>query len=332
MDYRQVARQLLLALRGHRSQVQWSRWLGYRSNVAYAWESGRRWPTAAETLRAAQRSGVDVEDALTQFFGERPAWLEELEPSDPLAVAKLIDTLRGKVSVSDLARRAELSRYSVSRWLSARTQPRLPDFLRVIQAASLRMVDLVAVLVDPSEVPEISELWDRLEARRHGAAAHPWTQALIRALELEEYLALPAHRPGWIAARLGIAPALEATCLSFLEETGQIAWRETHFRPEAIAVDTRPLRSVNQRLKSHWTQVAVDKIEQGAPGQFSYNVFSVSREDFERIREMHLAYFRALRSVVSESDPCEVVAVANVQLFELAPDSSDGAQPGVEPA
>lgn len=318
MDYDQAARQILLALRGRRSQVQWSRWLGYKSNVAYAWESGRRWPTAAETLRAAGRSGIDVGAALTQFFGTRPPWLEELEPSDPAAVARLIDDLRGKVSVSDLARRAGLSRYSVSRWLSGKTQPRLPDFLRVIQAASLRMVDLVAVLVDPAEVPELAELWERLEARRHGAAKHPWTQALIRALELDEYLALPAHRPGWIAARLGIAPELEATCLSFLERTGQIAWHDTHFRPEAVAVDTRPQPSVNQQLKSHWASVAVDKIEQGAPGQFSYNVFSVSRADFERIREMHLAYFRALRSVVSESAPCEVVAVANVQLFELA--------------
>ena len=38
-DIERVARQLLIALRGKRSQVQWSRRLGYKSNVAYAWES-----------------------------------------------------------------------------------------------------------------------------------------------------------------------------------------------------------------------------------------------------------------------------------------------------
>ena len=57
VDIERIARGLLRELRGRRSQVQWSRRLGYRSNVAYAWESGRRWPTAAETLRAAGRSG-----------------------------------------------------------------------------------------------------------------------------------------------------------------------------------------------------------------------------------------------------------------------------------
>jgi hypothetical protein len=54
-----------------------------------------------------------------------------------------------------------------------------------------------------------------------------------------------------------------------------------------------------------------------AEGQYSYNVFTVSEVDFERIREAHLAYFHALRAIVAESEPAEVVAVANVQLFPL---------------
>ena len=331
MDYTLVARQLLLALRGHRSQVQWSRWLGYRSNVAYAWESGRRWPTAAETFRAAGRSGIDVHASLERFYGVRPPWLDDLDPSTPEAIARVIDDMRGSATVSDLARRAELSRYSVSRWLSGRTQPRLPDFLRVVQAASLRVVDLVAALVDPKEVPEISELWERLEARRHGAARHPWTQAVLRALELEAYVTSPKHEPGWIAARLGIDPDREATCLSFMEQTGQISWNGTHFRPEPLAVDTGRYPAVDRELKAHWAQVAADQIRAGSPGQFSYNVFAVSRADLERIREMHLDYYYALRTVVGESTPSEVVAVANVQLFALEPLATEPPDPGPRP-
>ena len=77
MDYEQMAMDLLVALRGHRSQVQWSRWLGYRSNVAYSWEKGRRWPTAAETLRAASRAHVDVHQAMVDFAGRHPSWLDQ---------------------------------------------------------------------------------------------------------------------------------------------------------------------------------------------------------------------------------------------------------------
>ncbi len=319
MDHERIARQLLVALRAHRSQVQWSRWLGYRSNVAYTWESGRRWPTAAETLRATGRAGHDLEAGLSRFYGARPPWLDALAPDSPEAVARIIDDLRGQATVSDLARRAGLSRYSVSRWLSARTQPRLPDFLRVVQAASLRAVDWVAAWVDPTTLPEIADVWERLEARRHGAARHPWTQAIVHALELDDYRALPAHEPGWLAQRLGIAPETEATCLEFLELTGQIRRQGAHWVPEMLAVDTRRHPSVGRTLKSHWSRVAADRVEVGAPGQFSYNVFTVSAVDFERIRELHLDYFHALRAIVGESHPDEVVAVANVQLMPLGP-------------
>jgi transcriptional regulator with XRE-family HTH domain len=317
MDFDRIARDLLVALRGRRSQVAWSRRLGYRSNVAYAWESGSRSPTAAETFRAARRAGVDLSAALTRFYGRPPGWLDALDPATPEAVARLLDDLRGSTSITDLARRSGLSRYSLSRWLAGQTQPRLAEFLQLVEAASVRMVDLLAVLVDPATMPSVTEFWTRLEARRRGAAEFPWTQAVVRALELDAYRQLPAHEPGWIAARLGMPAEEEERCLAFLCDTGQVTRTGPHYQVEALAVDTRRHPDIGRRLKAHWTRVAADRVEREAPGQFSYNVFTVSEADFERIRELHLAYFHALRAIVAESEPGERVAVANVQLFAL---------------
>lgn len=325
MEYERIARQLLIALRGRRSQVQWSRRLGYRSNVAYAWESGRRWPTAAETFRAAARSGVDVTAAITRFQGS--AWDGDL--SDPAVVAAMLDDLRGQSTVAEVARRCGVSRFRLTRWLAGQTQPRLPDLLRVVEAASLRLVDLVACLVDPEQVPEIVEEWRRLEVRRRGAALHPWTPAVLRALDLAAYQALPGHVRGWVADAIGVPVEIEDTCLGFLAETGQVGFTGTHYRPSARAVDTRMAPDAGRDLKVHWTGVAADQLRAGAPGQFSYNVFAVSRADLERIRELHLGYFRALRAIVSASAPTEVVAVANVQLFPLG---GGGATPGGTPS
>jgi transcriptional regulator with XRE-family HTH domain len=325
MDFDRIAQDLLVALRGHRSQVAWSRRLGYRSNVAYAWESGNRSPTAAEALRAAGRAGVDLPAALTRFYGRRPPWLDELDPASPAAVARLLDDLRGSASITDLARRSGQSRYSLSRWLGGQTQPRLADFLCLVEAASVRLVDLLAVLVDPATLPSMAALWARVEARRRGAHELPWTQAVLRALELDTYRALPAHVPGWIAGRLGLPREEEDRCLAFLAETGQITWKQDHYQVEALAVDTRRQPDVGQRLKAHWTRVAADRIDRSAGGQFSYNVFTVSDADFERIRALHLAYFDALRAIVAESQPGERVAVANVQLFAL--DAGPGGPP-----
>ena len=316
-DYKQVSRELLIALRGPRSQVAWSRRLGYKSNVAYAWESGRRWPTAAEMLRAATRTRVDVRASLRSFYGRAPEWLEDIDPATPEGVARFLEDLRGNTPITDLVDRSGLSRYSLSRWLSGQTQPRLPDFLRVVEATSLRTVDLLSSIVDPDQMPTIAPIWARLEARRQGANKLPWTQAVLRALELSDYWTLPAHEPGWIARRLYISEEEEARCLRFLQDTGQITWDRTHYRLERLPVDTRRTPAINRRLKAHWSRIGAARAEEGLPGQFSYNVFNVSRDDFERIRGAHLKYFRAVRAIIAESSPEEVVAVVNVQLFPL---------------
>ena len=97
------------------------------------------WPTAAETLRAATRSGIDLRQALIDFYGTTPgAWIDEVDLTTVACCAQILNDLRGNASITDLARRSGLSRDSVSRWLSGHTQPRLPDFLRIVQFASLR--------------------------------------------------------------------------------------------------------------------------------------------------------------------------------------------------
>lgn len=321
MDHEQLAKEFLRALRGRRSQVAWSRRLGYRSNVAYAWEHGRRWPTASETFRACARAGIDVRTAWRGFFGSTtPEWLDQLDPTTARGVAALLDEVRGNARIGELSELAGISRYSVSRWLAGKTEPRLPDFFRFFEAASTRLLDLVSELVPMAQLPSALPIWTRIEARRQGVARYPWTQAILRVLELVTYHALPAHEPGWIARHLGIDEAEEAQCLAFLRDTDQIRWTGTHFKGRTIAVDTRSRPTIGRTVKSHWAQVGARRIEEGAAGQFSYLVFSVSRVDFERIREHHLRYFNTMRSIISESTPNEVVAVANVQLFGLGSD------------
>ena len=70
------------------------------------------------------------------------------------------------------------------------------------------------------------------ELRREGARKKPWTQGILRALELDSYRSMSAHEPGWIAGRLGISMAEEADCLAFLLETDQVAWTGTTMRGE----------------------------------------------------------------------------------------------------
>jgi len=51
---------------------------------------------------------------------------------------------------------------------------------------------------------------------------------------------------------------------------------------------------------------------------FSYNVFSVSRSDLERIAALQREHFQRVRAIIGESQP-ETLAVMNLQLFAFEP-------------
>jgi transcriptional regulator with XRE-family HTH domain len=315
MEFECLASELLRALRGKRSQSAFSKRLGFRSNVAYAWESGRAFPTAASFFRIVERSGRKLESALSGFY-RLPAAGHDLKTAQ--GVASFLDDLRGRTAVVDLARAAGRSRFAVARWLKGDAEPRLPDFLRLVESASLRVLDFVACFVSPALLPSVARAWSELESARRAAYEQPWSHAVLRVVELEEYQALRRHRPGFIAARLSITQAEEERALSLLLETGQLRKQRGRLVPgAALTVDTRSDPKRSQELKTFWTRVALERLEAGVDGTFSYNLFSVSRADFERIQELHRAYFRELRRIVATSEPAECIALANVHLFEL---------------
>jgi transcriptional regulator with XRE-family HTH domain len=318
LNFEDLGRDFIRALRGSRSQVALSRRLGFRTNVLYAWESGRRWPTAAVVLQAAQRLRFDVKALLRSFFANQPAWLEAVDPSTRAGVAQLLEELRGKIPVVELARRTGSSRYAIARWLAGSAEPRFPDFLRLFEAASLRVLDFVALFHDPITLPSAAPAWQALQAHRRSVYEFPWISAVLGALELAEYAALPRHSPGWIARRLGIALEEEQRCLEVLERSAQIVRKGRRWQlARSQSVDTRQDPRAERRLKQWWAELAVARLRDGAPGQFSFNVFAVSQADYERLRELHQSYFRQLRSIVAQSTPSERIIAANVQLFPL---------------
>jgi len=296
-----------------------SRRLGYRTNVAYAWESGRRSPGAAEVFRIAARLGFDVRAAVEAFHRSAvPAWLADSDVGSPEFVTAFLRDLKGRLSIQLLAERTGHSRYAISRWLSGRAQPRLPEFFALVDAASLRVLDLIAGLVDPATLPAAAARWAQLCARRETAWQLPWSHAVLRALELEDYAALEAHQPGWIAGQVGISLEEEGRCLGGLADAGLITWDGRRYRAEELTVDTSANPDAARAArKQHRLDRASAAHARGAPGLYSYNVFSVSAADMDRLRDLHVQYFTALRSVVAASAPAQRVGVVSMQLFEL---------------
>jgi transcriptional regulator with XRE-family HTH domain len=317
MDYEITASELVRALRGRRSQTAFSKRLGYRSNVVSAWEAGRAFPTAADFFAVLERSGRKFADVLPAFY-RLPTDAVAHDLTSARGVAAFLDDLRGRTAVVDLARSAGRSRFAVARWLKGEAQPRLPDFLRLVESASLRLLDFLACFVDPAQLPSLANAWRNLENARRAAFELPWSHAVLRVIELAEYQKLRRHRPGFIAERLQISREDEERCLELLLETGQLRREGARLRLGApLTVDTRGDRQRSLRVKAFWTSVALERLQGGADGTFSYNLFSVSRSDLAKIQELFRSYFRELRRIVAASEPAECIVLSNVHLFEL---------------
>ena len=318
MEYERLASEFLRALRGKRSQTALSRRLGYRSNVVYTWESGGGFPTAARTFELAARVGVDPDGAVARFYGRRPEWLDTTSLVSPAGVAAFLRDLRGRQSITSLAPAVGRDRYALARWYKGSTEPRLPDFLRVVEHSSLRLLDLLGAFVDLETLPAVAEAGRRLVTARRIAHEAPWSHAVLRALELDDYERLPRHQPGWIAARVGITNEEEERCLRSLEAIGQIEWTGVHWRTRsAKTLDLRRDSRATQELATWCAGLGAERLAAGGAGAFAFNVFCVSGDDLERIRQLQRDYFGQLRAIVADSRPSEHLVVVNLQLFEL---------------
>ncbi len=309
MDWDLVAREVLRALRGERSQVAFSRRLGYRSNVAADWEGGRRFPNAARTLAAAARVGVDVLAAMDAFHprtaaawrtGGLPAWLVALQGSTPRR---------------DVAGRAGCTVPQVGRWLRGEADPPLPQLLALLDAMTGRAGDWVDALIGVERVPSLAEAVRNRTAVLRLVYQEPWAAAVLAALST-----VRGDDPdGQVAAMLGLSTEKVARLIEVMVRGGAVVRSGDGLQVVGLTVDVPPVADDIVRVRRHWVGVSLDRLAAPAEGdRFSFNVCAVSRADLARIVELQSLYFRELRSIVAASSPAEVVALITMHTLGWA--------------
>jgi DNA-binding phage protein len=315
VDYEQLASELLRALRGKRSQVAFSRRLGRRSNVAYAWESGRRFPTAAEAMRAAALVGFDVDQALTRFAKVHAPFFEGGDPREPATMAALLRALAASTPTTEIAKRAERSRFAVSRWLSGTAEPRLPDFLRMLQSTARGALTFIACFVQPTKLPSAKTQWQRQQAADAVVRAHPHFLLLLVGLGLTSYRELTRHEPGFLARELGLTIEEEESGLEAMAKAELIRWNGRRWTIDADAeVDLRRDPEMRDEMRRWITRRSADAIGKSDEGLFQWVALSCSEEELVELQREARALYERVRSIAT-TDGAERAVVFNLQLF-----------------
>ncbi|MEY4545438.1 MAG: Family ership [Pseudomonadota bacterium] len=318
MDFEILASQWLRALRGRRSRPAFSRFLGYRSNIAQHWETGRSWPTATTFFGICRRLRLIPEPRIRAFLQRSPHWLETADFSQKASVGALLSELRGGNPVSVLASRSGYNRFSVSRWLHGTSDPKLPELLATIEAASRRTLDFVAEFTPPSTLPCAAVAWQQVSLLRDSAYTQPLSHAVLRALELDDYAAGGYRDPDYLPRAIGASAEEVESALQFLLASGQVKKHRRGYRPERIGVvDTGVDPARARQLRLAWTRQAVERLVAGNPGHFGYSLFAISRADFRRLEQLQADYVRAMQEVIASSRENECVALYCAQLLPL---------------
>lgn len=321
IDFQRLVSELVRVLRGARSQPALSRRLGFKTNVVYFWESGRRHPSITQLLELATRAGVDLGQAFRCIYPVKaPDWLLAA-PSlrDKEIVARFLSEARGATPLVHLAERTGFSRFALARWQSGDAEPRAWEFLAVVHHSTHRLVDFLEPFVGNKPLAALESERDRVHAARRVAQRFPMSQVLLRCLELES----SKRGPVSFAERLGISAAQEEEMLALLEATGQIkrgpdGWQLLRANP----LDMRLHQETAHLHRAFWADVARKRAPTSRDGLCAYNVCGVSREGFAELRRLQREYLQKARALIEKSEPVERVALLQVNLVALVDDEA----------
>lgn len=307
----ELVREVLVALRGARSQEELSRKLGYSFNQVYRWESGQKrvlWPDFVAICKA-------VKAPLKAAMGPLTV-IEEGYDRAPAIVARL----KGPRKVQHLAAELGVPRTTVSRWLSGKTEPPLPDMFKLMEHGTLAFLEFLAALVTIEELPSLKCLHQERMRARNAHYELPYLGGVKPCLGLRGYLELAAHQEGYIANALKISLEEERAALKLLEDIGEIKWNGTKYEAQQTRLDTRGTREGFSKLNRYWTSRAfgaIDACERG--GQKSligYRVYSISEEGYQKIREAHIGFYNSLTAIIAADDkPREFIMTLNLHNY-----------------
>jgi transcriptional regulator with XRE-family HTH domain len=319
MNFEILSSQWLRALRGRRSRPGFSRFLGYQSNIAQHWETGRSWPTATTFFRICRSLRLPPEQRIRRFLQRTPRWLETADLSERASVAAFLVELQGRNPIRELASRSGYNRFSVSRWLHGTADPKLPELLALIDAASRRTLDFVAEFTPPSTLPCAVADWKQLSLLREGAYTQPLSHAVLRALELDSYAAGGHRDADYLPRTIGASADEVESALQFLLASGQVRKSRRGYRPDQVGVvDTGVDLARARQLRLAWTRRALERLEAGTSGHFGYSLFAISKLDFQRLEQLQADYVRAMQGIIANSGANECVGLYCAQLLDLA--------------
>lgn len=125
MDIEIVKKELLIAIRGKRSQTYISQKLGYDYNQVYRWESGRIDIAWTEFIKLCKVSRRDISGVLKRVFNFQ---------DNPADYSRFLNHLIGNLKQKEIGTVIDCTPYRLRKWLRGQTSPTVVDFFNFVSS------------------------------------------------------------------------------------------------------------------------------------------------------------------------------------------------------
>ena len=313
MDYHSLQKEILVHLRGERSQEKISRKLGFTFNQVYRWESGITQLRWVDFVALSEIYKVKLDSSIKDCF----SYFGDTNDS-----AALTRHFIAKNPQSLIATQLGVSRSNVSRWLSGSLVPSLPHMLALIDFSAPEFFRFIEMLTGTHDLPSIQQ---ELKLERKQSDIYfqfPWVSVLLSAIGMDEYQKSPSDE--FLAQKSKLSPQIVRQTLLGLEEA-QLLYNENG---KWIARVHRNSVGINKEAHLRRLRFSGERNRDAlevAPGnpnmRFSGKTFSLNKAHYEKILQRYTEFFNELGTLIDagqeDADKIYIFSMAFIDLDYL---------------
>lgn len=251
LNYSLIKKELLIALRGSRSQLEMSHLVGFSFNQWHKWETEQKWLRWDEFIDVLDQLKIPVNEIFYKVLSIT---------EDPRDFQVVVRNLCAGLSSDKIAEILDQDQETIKRWARSDISPSVETCLHLMQSRSNNLAEFIAQIIPIRNVPSLNLLFQAQNAHKNVEVIYPFSAAIEACLNLEAYQKLGAHSDEWVAERTLISVPLVRAVLKKLESVGTIRKRNEIYEvvDSWIQMNGLPLKEA-VKVDHYWTQRALDR-------------------------------------------------------------------------
>ncbi len=251
IDYSVLKKELLVALRGSRSQLEMSQLAGFSFNQWHKWETEQKWLRWDEFVDVLDQLNIPLREICLNLFTFQ---------DDPKDFQNLIRSMCSGKSFEQVAEILKQDEETIRRWSRNQISPSIETVFLLIQSQQNNLTEFIGKLVAIDQVPSLKNLSISQLNHKIVEIEHPFSAAIEACLNLKAYKDLKAHSDEWISERTLISLPLVIATLKKLESAGTIKKIGNHYEliDGWIQMNGLPLKEA-VKVDHYWTQRCLDR-------------------------------------------------------------------------